>query len=139
MESNPAIYREQIMTTHTKAKRIELLEKVTHYLTAFVILLKGLDKLETPGKFWFGAIFLFIALFIGAGTFFHHRMERWLRYFKAWVYTSEAVVMGSIGYLYMKEGKHMIQYVCFAAAVMFLVALVVYIRKSTKLKKIPAN
>jgi hypothetical protein len=127
------------MTTLTKAKRIELLEKATHYLTALVILLKGLDKLETPGKLWFGIIFLLIALFITVGTFFHHRMEKWLRHFKAWVYTLEAVVMGIVGYLYMKEGKHMIQYVCFAAAVMFLVALVVNIRRSAKLNKIPAH
>jgi hypothetical protein len=48
----------------------------------------------------------------------------------------EAIVMAIVGYLYAIEGKQLIQYVCFAASAMFIVALIVYIKKYKKAKAI---
>jgi hypothetical protein len=107
-----------------------LLENMTHYLTAMVVILKGLDKLGMPGKTWVSVIFLLMGTMIIAGTIFHHKAEKLLKHFKAYVFVFEAIVMGIVGYLYMKDGKQFIQYVCFAASIMFVVALVVYIKKS---------
>jgi hypothetical protein len=110
--------------------RAQRLENIAHYMTAFVIFMKGFDKIEQPGKLGFAVLFIAIALLIVSGTIFHHRAERMLRHFKAYVFVFEAIVMSIVGYLYMKEGKQMIQYVCFASALVFLVALVIYITKT---------
>jgi hypothetical protein len=117
------------MSPTTKTKRLVLLENMTHYLTAMVVILKGIDKIDTPGKLWYGILFLSIGLLIIGGTLFHHKAEKQLKHFKAYVLIFEAIVMITVGYLYEKEGKQFIQYVCFAAAGMFAVALVIYIRK----------
>lgn len=125
------------MSTNTKTKRLALLENFTHYVTAFVIVMKGLDKVETPGKVGYALVFFLIGILIIAGTAFHHKAERLLKHFKAYVYVLEAVVMSIVGYLYAKDGKAMIQYVCFAAAAMFIVALVIYVRKGSKVSAHP--
>jgi hypothetical protein len=125
--------------TSTKIKRLALLENVTHYLTAFVVILKGLDKVETPGKVWYGVIFLVIGALIIGGTVFHHKAEKLLKHFKAYTFIFEAIVMAIVGYLYVKEGKTMIQYICFAAAAMFVVALIVYVKKTGKMKEAPLH
>ena len=121
------------MTTEKKPRRV-ILENMTHYLTALVIIIKGLDKIETPGKLWVSIVFLTIGVLIVLGTIFHHKAEKLLKHFKAYVFAFEAVVMAIVGYLYMKDGKQMIQYVCFAASLMFLVALVVYIKNRKRIQ-----
>lgn len=110
--------------------RAQKLENIAHYMTAFVIFMKGFDKIDQPGKLGFAIVFIVIALLIVLGTIFHHRAERILKHFKAFIFVFEAIVMSIVGYLYMKEGKQMIQYVCFASAFVFLVALVIYITKT---------
>jgi hypothetical protein len=117
------------MSSTTKTKKLVLLENMTHYLTAMVVILKGFDKINIPGKLWYGVLFLGIGILIIGGTLFHHKAEKLLKHFKAYVLIFEAIVMTTVGYLYWKEGKQLIQYVCFAAAAMFVVALVIYIRK----------
>lgn len=117
------------MTTEKKARRQIFLETMTHYLAAMVIIIKGLDKIGTPGKLWVSILFLTLGVLIILGTIFHHKAEKLLKHFKAYVFVFEAVVMAVVGYLYVKEGKQMIQYVCFAASLMFVVALIVYLRK----------
>lgn len=102
---------------------------MAHYLTAFVVLMKGVDKID-QGKPAFGFVFVLIGLIILFGTIFHHRFEKQLRHFKAWVFALEAVSISIVGYLYMKDGKQFIQYVCFASAIIFVVAIVVYFKKA---------
>jgi predicted MFS family arabinose efflux permease len=109
------------------------LENMTHYLTALVIIMKGLDKLGVPGKTWVSVIFLLMGILIVLGTIFHHKAEKLLRHFKAYVFAFEAIAMAVVGYLYLKDGKQFIQYVCFAASIMFVIALVVYFRRRKKL------
>jgi len=126
------------MAADTRQKRIHILENVTHYLTAFVVLLKGFDKLSA-GKPAIGIMFCVFGLVILLGTLFHHKAARLLRHFKAYVFSLEAITIGTIGYLYMAEGKQLIQYVCFFAAAMFVVALVVYLRKRSHTTELHLN
>jgi predicted MFS family arabinose efflux permease len=118
------------MNTETKARRVMFLENMTHYLTAFVIIMKGLDKVAVPGKTWLGVVLLVFGVFIILGTIFHHKAHQMLKHFKALVFAIEAIVMGIVGYLYVKDEKQFIQYVCFGAAIMFVVALIVYLSKA---------
>ena len=115
------------MHTDPKARRRELLERITHYITAFVILMKGIDKVGTPGKEWVGTLFIFFAVVVFAGTLFHHRFEKLLHHFKAYTFAVEAIVLAAVGVLYAKEGKALVQYVFFLAAVLYTIALIAYI------------
>lgn len=116
------------MNTST-SKRVAILEAVTHYLTALVVLLKGIDKLDA-GKMFFGMFFVAVGLFIVFGTIFHHRFERALRNFKGYVFLLESIVSIMVGYVYLKDGKNFIQYIFFAAALMFLIAAIIHFRKT---------
>ena len=111
----------------TKAQRFE---SIGHYLTAFVVLLKGIDKIDL-GKPAIGVLFVLFALIIVLGTFFHHKAVRLLRHFKAYIFVMEAIVIGMVGYLYLKDGKQFLPYVCFLASAVFIVALIIYIKKSS--------
>src|SRR3954471_11992175 len=97
-----------------KGKRAQFLANIGHFLTAVVIAMKGLDKVEL-GKPVIGSILVVIALIIATGTILHHRMEKYLKHFVAVIYISEAIVMSIVAYLYMKDGKQYIQYACLAA------------------------
>lgn len=127
------------MNTDEKSKRNHTLEAVTHYITAFVVAMKGFDKVTLPGKAGTGILFLVIALFILAGTVFHHKFERALRHFKAYTYLLESIVVGIVGYLYLKEAKNGLAIAYFFASAMFAVALVVYIVKRVKKKDVRAE
>lgn len=118
--------------TSGKQRRLAILESFTHYVTAFVILLKGVAKLEDPQKMGVAIVFFIIGLLIILGTVFHHKAGKLLKHFKAYIFALEAIVIAIVGYLYMSEGKQFIQYVCFAASLMFVIALVVYISRIRK-------
>lgn len=120
------------MSANTKSRRGMFLENLTHYLTAFVVMLKGLDKIATPGKTGVAIFFLAAGVFILLGTIFHKQASSILKHFKGYILGIEAVVMAIVGYLFLQDGKQLIHYVCFSASVMFLVALTVYIRRRTK-------
>lgn len=112
-----------------RRKRAALMETIAHYLTAFVVLLKGFDKVQVDGKGTYGIILIVIGVLIVLGTVFHHRAEKYLKHFKPMVFILEAIVMAIVGYLYMKDGKQFIQYVCFATSVVFVVATIIYFSK----------
>ncbi|HYG02343.1 MAG TPA: hypothetical protein VD927_07845 [Chryseosolibacter sp.] len=109
--------------------KAERFENIAHYLAAFTVILKGLDKIENPEKVGIGILFIAIGIVICLGTFFHHKASRLLKHFKAYVLVFEIIVMAVVGYMYMAEGKQYLQYVCFATVALFFVALIVYIRK----------
>jgi hypothetical protein len=113
-------------------KRAQALEKFAHYITAFIIFTKGLDKIETPGKTGFAILFLVLGALIVLGTLFHHQAEKFFKHFKhfkAYVFFFEAVVMALVGYMYAKEGKHFIQYFCFASSAIFIIAVIIHLKK----------
>jgi hypothetical protein len=49
-------------------KRVAILGTIAHYLTAFVVLLKGFDKLAVPGKVGFAIVLIVIGLIILFGN-----------------------------------------------------------------------
>ena len=113
-----------------QSKRNARLESIAHYMTALVIFMKGLDKIDMPGKAVYAIIFMVIGVLIVLGTVFHHRFDRHLRHFKGFIFVFEAIVMGIVGYLYLKEGKQYIQYVCFLTSIGFLIATIAYFTKA---------
>jgi hypothetical protein len=113
----------------SKAKRAHILETFTHYTTAFVVITKGISKFENPEKIGYAIFFIVVGLAIAFGTFFHHKFEHLIKNFKAYVLLLESIVMAIVGYLYLKEGYTAIQYVCFAASLMFFIALIVHLKK----------
>jgi hypothetical protein len=115
-----------------KRKRSQRLENFAHYLASFVIIMKGIDKIDMHGKTGVGILFILLGLFIILGTIFHHRAEKFLRHFKAYVMVVEVVVISIVGYMYMQDGKQYLPYVCFATAILFLIALVVYMKKGAR-------
>jgi hypothetical protein len=119
--------------SEVQSKRAARIEAAVHYLTAFVVFMKGIDKIETPGKTVFGLIFIAIALLIVFGTIFHHRFERLLKYFKTYTFIFEAIVWSIMGYLYLKEGRNYIQYACFFAAIGYFIVGLFFIRKTKSL------
>jgi hypothetical protein len=118
------------MISPTKMKRLMFLETMVHYMTAFIVILKGIDKVTIPGKAVYGIIFLAIGVLILLGTIFHHRAGKYLKHLKPMVFILEAIVIGLVGYLFLKEGKNYLQYLCFFAALMFVVATIVYLVKN---------
>jgi hypothetical protein len=96
------------------------------------VLLKGFDKVTVPGKTPYAIVLIVIGMMILLGTIFHHRFEKILKHLKGIIPLLEAITMGIVGYLYLKDGKQGLQYVCFAASVMFIIAAIVYFSKSRK-------
>ena len=117
-------------------RRAQLLENLTHYITAFVIVLKGISKLDHPEKLGYSLVFILIGLALAAGTLFHHKFEHLIKNFKGYVFLLESIVMGIVGYLYLKEGKHYIQYACFFVSFAYLITLIIYLIKR---KRMPAH
>lgn len=94
-------------------KKNEIFLTITHALTVLVVLLKGISKVNTPSKSWVGILFIAIALFLAFGTIYHHRFEKILKHFKGYTFILESIVLALVGYMYVREGKHFIQYFCF--------------------------
>lgn len=97
-------------------------EVLSHIVTGVVVILKGIDKIENPEKFWFGLLLLFVGLIILSIGVFHHQIENRIKNVKPLVFFGEAIVMAIVGYIYWHDNKTYIQYVCFVAAFGFLVA-----------------
>ena len=114
------------------SKRTAILGNIGHGLTAFTVFLKGLDKIDQPGKFGIGMLFMCIAAFFVLGIVFHHKAEKLFKHFQLYAFLLESIVMATVGYLYMKDGKVYLPYFCFFASAMFIVAAVIYLIKQRK-------
>ena len=107
-------------------ERSAALQKFVHFLTAFVIVLKGIAKLEHPHGYWPIIIFLFASgIYIAAIAILHDRLHHHERYLTASVYAIEAIALGLTAWLYAGEGKRYLPWVLAVAAVLFVVAIVV--------------
>lgn len=103
------------------------LATITHFLTAFVILMKGIAKAEHFHGHEALVIFLFAAAaYIGVGAAIHHRFHgRSGELIQASFYLVEAVICVLIGRYSAAEGAKMLPYAFHAAAAGFTVALAV--------------
>ncbi len=115
----------------TKTERKAILHKVGHLLVALTVLLKGLAKMEHPEGYWPLILFLFAGgAYIALITVFHDRLHRHGKFLDASIYAIECLVMASVTYLYVKEGRHALQYVTGLAALAFAVTTVVRLVKA---------
>lgn len=100
-----------------------------HYLTAFVIFLKGVDKAE---QHWHGhealIVFLFAsATYVAVGTLLHHRLHgRAALVLQASFYALEAMISGWIALFLREEGKRYLPILFGLAAAGFAIAFLVH-------------
>ncbi|HRI19652.1 MAG TPA: hypothetical protein PLA68_01805 [Panacibacter sp.] len=112
-------------------KRAAVAEKLSHYLTGFIVILKGIDKAEHFKEHPFIVILLFIlGAFIIVATYFHHFFERKVKEFKTLIHITEAVVLLLVTYYYFEEGKTALSFAFLVAAIAnFIAAFVLYKKK----------
>lgn len=114
----------------TKSERMAIMRKVGHLLVALTVVLKGLAKIDHPEGYWPLIYFLFAGgAYIAIITVLHDRLHRHGKYLDASIYAIECLVMASITYIYVREGRHALQYVTGFAAIAFAVATVVRLVK----------
>ena len=114
------------MHTSERARRAAALQKVGHFLTALVVILKGVVKLEHPEGYWPLIVFLFAGgAYIAVVTVLHDRLHHHMRRIEASVYAIESLVMVAMTWIFVSEGKNAIQYVTGLAALAFAVATMV--------------
>jgi hypothetical protein len=128
-----------------RASRVgERLTTFGHYVMAFVILLKGIDKAE---QHWRGheamVVFLFAsAAYIAAGTAMHHRLHGWRgQLLQASFYGIEAAISFMIASYLRHEGKVYLPYLFAAAGVAFTFAVAAWamVALRTRAASLPAH
>ena len=113
------------MHTSDRGRRAAL-QKLAHFLTAGVVVLKGFAKLEHPEGYWPLIVFLFAGgAYIAVVTLLHERLHRHMRRIEASVYAIESLVMVAMTWIFVSEGKNAIQYVTALAAFAFAIATTV--------------
>jgi hypothetical protein len=106
------------------------LTRVVDIVAGSAIVLKGLSKMDQPEPFW-----LLIAACLAGGTLillgaiFHHRLKQRFHHFAAVVSLVEGVTSALVGVASVKHGAHLIQYTWFVAALGFLGAAVLRVRR----------
>lgn len=114
------------MHTSERTQRAAALQKVAHFLTALVVILKGIVKLEHPEGYWPLIVFLFAGgAYIAIVTILHDRLHHHMRRIEASVYAIESLVMVAMTWIFVSEGKNAIQYVTALAALAFAIATAV--------------
>lgn len=101
-----------------------------HILTAFILLLKGYDKLEhhhtTGGYVLIGLGLLILLLTLaGAKAGLSHKGVTLA------TYSIESAALLVVFFLYLKDGKQLLPYVYLVASIMYLVAFILSVRKKS--------
>lgn len=108
------------------SKRKAILLKAGHLLVALTVILKGVAKMEHPEGYWPLVLFLLAGgAYIALITVFHDRLHHHRKYLDASIYAIECLVMASVTFIYVKEGKHALPYVTGLAALGFAVTTIV--------------
>jgi hypothetical protein len=116
----------------SRSRRAAVLQNVVHILTALVLALKGISKLEHASAYWPVIVFFFAsAAWILAITILHDRLHAHERVLTASVYAIECVATAIMAGLYLAEGKRGLPWAMAVAAIAFAVALVVHLRKTS--------
>lgn len=111
-------------------RRAAVLQKVVHVLTALVLTLKAISKLEHAAHDWPVIVFFFVsAAWILAITILHDHLHAHARMLTASVYAIESVATAIVAGLYFAEGKRGLPWVTAVGALGFAIALIVHLRK----------
>jgi len=114
-------------------RRAAVLQKVVHVLTALILLLKGISKLEHASHYWPFIVFFFAtAAWILAITILHDHLHSHARMLTASVYAIECVATAIVAGLYFAEGKRALPWVTTLAALGFAIAFVVHLKKTRR-------
>ena len=109
-----------------KEKRNEIFEMIGHLCVGLSILMKGLDKIEHPGKELIAVILILLGLLVIVFSLLRKRFESILNHIKLYIFGAEGVVMALVGYSYMQEGTHTIHYAYFLTSILFFAAIYFY-------------
>ena len=116
--------------------RRERLRAVGHYLTAFVIALDGISKLEQADGYRPFILFSCIAAAtIVAVTALHPRLKNHAHLLESVIYLLETVLCTWIGLHALHEGKTALPYAWFIAAILCMVAAAVRLNRSMRLSR----
>lgn len=92
-------------------------------------MMKGITKLEHPEALFVGVLFFLTGLVIIIGAIIHDYVEKKIGHIKPYIFLFEGIVFIILGYVYITEGKHYLQYGCFIAATGFMTAFFVHRKK----------
>lgn len=113
------------------SKHAAIAEKFGHYLTGFLVILKGIDKSEHFSEHPFVVVLLLIlGSFIITATYFHHFFEKKVKEFKTIIHITEGLVLLLVTYYYFEEGKKALPFAFLVASIAnFVAAFVLYKKK----------
>ncbi|MGD0337350.1 MAG: hypothetical protein ABSB78_01035 [Bacteroidota bacterium] len=120
-----------------RKNRFPIIQKLSHYVVGFAILMEGISEAEDFAQYWpYVIIFCSIGILIFIFTFYEHRIEqRWIKIHPL-IQIMESVVLFLIGILYVHRNKHWLPYVVFLAAVAYLTVGIVGFLKLRKKQKL---
>ena len=115
-------------TSHSSKK--EKLQRVPHFIAAFVILLHGFERFETGHAshvFFFiaGLVFLTVAIF-------HHRLSAKFPLIDIIFFIIEAMLSFLIAYEFLEAGKHGVPVMYIIAGIFQLLAIFIFSKRINK-------
>jgi hypothetical protein len=117
-----------------KAKRNEIMELIGHLCVGLSVLMKGIDKLEHPGKEFIAVVLIIVGLAVIAFSVVHKKYEKRLGHIRPYILATEGIVMAFVGYSYMTDGSHTVHYAYFFTSVLFFWASYFCFRRKTAKK-----
>ncbi|GAA4462717.1 hypothetical protein GCM10023189_39750 [Nibrella saemangeumensis] len=109
--------------------RAERKKQLAHALAGFIIIAKGVDKIDHH-HLTMGYIILLIGVVVLLITIFHHRLARYFRSFDSFVFFAEFVVLAIISGLYFSDGKKALPLAYALASLGYLVGSVLHYRRA---------
>ncbi len=110
--------------------RKEKLKRIPHIISGAIILLHAYERWEHGHASYL--FFLLSGLVFLAVAVFHHPLAARFKYVDAVFYTIECILSALIGFEYYHVGKKGLPWAYFFAAVMQVVAILVFVRKTRK-------
>jgi peptidoglycan/LPS O-acetylase OafA/YrhL len=125
-------------------KKSQRLQRFSHYLFGFIVIVKGVEKAEHFDAHPFSCLALFlIGGFILFANFRHHAFKRLFKDINVVLFLCEGLVLIVVSYYLFSEGKKWLPYMYLLAAALYFVAAIARYRKelpseTIREKEIPA-
>lgn len=104
-----------------------MLELIAHLCVGLSVLMKGIDKLEHPGKELIAAVLIISGIVVLVGSFAHKKIEPRIGKFKLYIFGIESLVMALLGYSYMMGGSRLMFYFYYLVAVLFIIVIFIHV------------